>query len=130
MDLAGADLALKPAGMIVPMLLLRRGVVHPAMRARKILDRPDAVSHGAIMRCIDPAFQPKRLPPSTTSYPELRIGGLSGSALLTSSELIDFALLHRGTAFRRHCRKIAVFRPRGLLATARRRVIEAVVRAL
>ena len=83
MHLAGADRAFEPAGMLVLMLLLGRGVVHPAIRAVKIFDRPDAVSHGAIMRRLDPGFQPKPLLPSTTCYPERRISGPSGNAFLT-----------------------------------------------
>jgi hypothetical protein len=70
--------------MLVLILLLGRGVIHPAIGAGKIFDRPDAVSHGAMMRRIDPKFQPKPLLRSTTCYPELRILGLSGSNFLTS----------------------------------------------
>jgi len=70
--------------MLVLMLLLGRGVIHPAIGAVKIFDRPDAVSHGAMMRRLDLEFQPKRLLRSTTSYPERRIHGLFGSIFLTS----------------------------------------------
>jgi hypothetical protein len=84
MDLAHANPAFKPAGMLVLILLLGRGVIHPAIGAGKIFNRPDAVSHRAIMRRIGRVFQPKRLPPSTTSYPDPRNHGLFGSAFLTS----------------------------------------------
>ena len=83
-DLAHANLTFKPAGMIMLMLLLCRGVIHPAIRAGKILDRPNAVSHRAIMRRLDLMFQPKRLLQSTTYYLDLRIRRLSGSGFLTS----------------------------------------------
>ena len=82
-DLAGADLAFESARMLVLMLLPCRGIIHPAIGAGKIFDRPDAVSHGAIMRRIGPGFQPKPLLPSTTCYPELRIPGPFGNVFLT-----------------------------------------------
>jgi hypothetical protein len=84
MDLAHANPAFKPAGMLVLILLLGRGVIHPAIWAGKIFNRPDAVSHRAIMRRIGFVFQPKLLLPSTTSYPDPRNHGLFGSAFLTS----------------------------------------------
>jgi hypothetical protein len=84
MDLAHANPAFKPAGMLMLILLLGRGVIHPAIRAGKIFNRPDAVSHRAIMRRIGLVFQPKRLPPSTTSYSDPRNHGLFGSVFLTS----------------------------------------------
>jgi hypothetical protein len=72
--------------MAVMMPLLCRGVIHPAIGAGKKFDRPDAVSHGAIMRRIERVFQPKRLLPSTTCYPDRGILGLSGSTFLTSKD--------------------------------------------
>ncbi len=84
MDFARANRAFKPAGMLVVILLHCRGVIHSAIRAGKIFNRPDAVSHRTIMRRIDLSFQPKRLLPSTSYYPDLRINGLFGSIFLTS----------------------------------------------
>jgi hypothetical protein len=66
------------------MLLLRRAVIHPAIGAGKIFNRPDAVSHRTIMRRIEFVFQPKRLLRSTTCYSDPGIRGLPGSTFLTS----------------------------------------------
>jgi hypothetical protein len=72
--------------MAVMMPLLCRGVIHPAIEAGKKFDRPDAVSHRAIMRRIERVFQPKRLLLSTTCYLDRGILGLSGSTFLTSED--------------------------------------------
>ena len=92
MHLAGADRAFEPAGMLVLMLLLGRGVIHPAIGAGKIFDRPDAVSHHTIMRRIALVFQPKRLLRSTTCYPDPRIRGPFDSTFLTSRRLMPLAV--------------------------------------
>jgi len=77
MDLSLANLAFEPARMLMLMLLFCRSVIHPALRAGKIFDRPNAVCHLAIMRRTGHVFQPKSLPQSTTYYSNLRIFRLS-----------------------------------------------------
>ena len=44
-DLGAADPTIETTGALVLMLLLGRGVIHPAARAGKLFGRPDAVGH-------------------------------------------------------------------------------------
>jgi hypothetical protein len=44
-DLGAADCTVETTGALVLMLLLGRGVIHPAARAGKLFGRPDAVGH-------------------------------------------------------------------------------------
>jgi hypothetical protein len=46
-DLGGTDAASETAGMLVRVLLSRRGVIHPATGAGELFGGPDAVGHEA-----------------------------------------------------------------------------------
>ena len=49
-DLGLANPAFEIAGMLLPVLFPRCGIIHSATGAGKFFDRPDAACHGATMR--------------------------------------------------------------------------------
>ena len=49
-DFGLANRAFEPARMLVPVLLARRGVIHPATGTGELFGRPYAACHSATMR--------------------------------------------------------------------------------